>query len=177
MGGLLNTSAKLFDIQAQTQNQIQQLQTQAYGDEAALQEAQGNYAMADAEQAAIQKANEARAFAGDQENAYLNSGVTASGSVLDALHSTYQQSRQEEQAILNRGVAEQDLYRRRAAQVRNSGRAQILGQNYDLTSSQLAYSMAERRSIGTGAYNLLGTAATAVTRPLFSSLWKKFLGP
>lgn len=115
---------------------VQSLYKQSVDMEADSLNKQGDLAMSEAGQAALQKARDVKTFREQQANSYNGSGVLLEGSPMLVLEQTRRLGQQEVDAIINRGQAITELYRKNALITTNQGRAAILGQNIQFGAEQ-----------------------------------------
>jgi hypothetical protein len=115
---------------------VQSLYQQSVDTEAANLNKQGDLAQSEAGMAALQKARDVKTFRENQANAYSGSGVLLEGSPMLVLENTRRLGQQEVDAIINRGQAMTELYRKNALITANQGRATILGQNIQFGAEQ-----------------------------------------
>lgn len=122
-----------IDIQSLgVQQSIEQSQTET---QAQSQEQQGWEAMTEAGLAGQQKVNDVNEAMGNQAHAYNSSGVLLEGSPLLVLQQTRAMGSQEIQAIQQQGLAQNQLAIAQAAITRDQGRAQLIGQDSQLSQA------------------------------------------
>ena len=131
------------------------LQGQMYEDEAQLQEKQGRIALDEAGDYAAQVSREAHKHREQQAVDYSNSGVLISGTPATVMNETVALAGQEIDAIMKRGVAQSDLFRRRANITRNQGRAALLGANTEFNTRNAQARMASINANGGSIGNAL----------------------
>lgn len=140
-------SAKIYKKARKEQEQLWYQGMQSGNEEAGLLEEQGRIALQEAEADAQLKREEGAAVMGEQSVAYLNSGVTLEGTPLAKLAETKYRTDREIDAIMSRGMAINDLYKRRAGITRNEARSAILGSMSDFGIQEARAKNAERRAI------------------------------
>lgn len=95
--------------------------------EAGLMEDQARLSQAEATAEAQRKANEVRKFSKVQALAFMKNGVTLDGSPLLTIDETVTEGQKEVDSISAAGDARANLYNRKAAIVKNEGRAAFVG--------------------------------------------------
>jgi hypothetical protein len=95
--------------------------------EAGLIEDQGRLQQAENAAEAQRRADEIRKFSQKQSLAFMKNGVSLTGSPLLVTEDTVSEGQKEVNAIAKAGDARADLYNRKAAIVKNEGRAAFLG--------------------------------------------------
>lgn len=121
-------------------NNLLGFQESAYTAQADLFERQADITLAESMTNAEIKARDAESFASQQALNYQSSGVTLEGSPMEVLNETRHKAKQEVQAILDQGKAYAELSRRQAVASRNTGRAAVLGAQYQMGAGQSVFS-------------------------------------
>lgn len=131
----------------------------AANNEADMLNAQADLALKEARRDAILKKREVSSFKESQAQKYNASGVLIEGSPMAVLSNTVRKGNEEIKAIMDRGEAMSNLYRMRARQTQNAGKAGLFS-SFLTAGSGLANSFITGRKLG-----LFGGGSTTPAAP------------
>lgn len=104
--------------------------------QAQMYDQQAKIALDEAGYTAEQKARDAHKFRENQAVQYSSSGVLLEGTPVQVMNETVALAGQEIDAIMRRGAAQNELYRRQGNLVRNQGMANLLGSQLEFGTRQ-----------------------------------------
>lgn len=134
-------------------------QALAYNQEADIYDLQAEQAAKEASAEAEIKMRDAQDFEAQQLLNYQGSGVMAvGGTPLEVANDTRRKADQEVQAILSRGKAQSELLRRKGGNIRNAGRADLLGTKSKWLAQEAQAGIQQASTRGSGMFGMLGSA-------------------
>lgn len=161
-----NNSADIYKQNLPQQQQLWGMAQANANSEADLLNAQGDLAVKESEQAAVQKERETDTFTSEEAYGYLNSGVTLQGTPLRKIAVDTKKGQEEADALRAQGLAYQDLYRRKAEITKNEGRAAVLGSMSDYNIQQARAEYQDREAVRQPLFNM----GVDIGKSLFSAL-------